>query len=546
VRGDPTVELPFLFVNTWGVIQGGGERKARALVSEMMRLRRAVIEARPRSVTGVDPSSAPEDTALLHDAEFKLATVAGERRRPTERTGSWEGVADRLEPVRQALKLIHLRLTGQLDIEDIERLAGRLPVDDISLTVTPSFEGDYGVNIRIDNTGLVYTSGDPKPLTEPEIDHLVWVLEQTNPMAIEAPNGVFDFPGGRTNFVSVPGARGTRFALQVRKDGEVNDLAGYLEAAGPAVAAIQQSLELVAARVLSRPARVSGNVRVVGENALEVEGLFLTFKTDERAAVAGNTLGAVQKIKEWAGRFVEIWARARITTRESVVMAPNRISYPQYATISGVVNGNRLAYMEAGNAQGETTLDVDLVGSRAGALVAGQNGRFVTLKGWLFYNEAFQPGEAFVEAIEVVISRRPDRPLFDWSVLNGDVDTGRVVLHSRPSHSSTPTNSIFVGPLEAKAYWITNRQSGWSLIPVVGQGQQNLAWLSDELGWVLLPVADTRGRGGWAKENSDAFHLGEDPDEVDDDMRRGALDIFRDVAADVLLGEGGALSGGGQ
>lgn len=515
-----------LFVSNEGVVQGGNGQTARVLVDEMFRLGEAIRATQPVPFArqqGADPVQVDGLGNLRDSGQFDLSLwtpndTKGRRRPDMETKGNWEAVQERFEPLRRALQLIQWRLEGKIDIEDIERLEGRLGVTSIQMIV-----GAAGLNVTVDEMGMV-TAKKSNKINEEELDHLAYVLKLTNPTGRESRGDEdqgLNFIGQplpekaelpSANFVpgSIPGWAGEEFRLIVQDtDGTRKHFGGYLEGADARVHAIYQALEAIAARVENRPTRIAGTVEMAssddGTAYPMIKGHVLTWVIDPLEG--GPQAEAIRtKLAEWNGRWVDVMARTRITTRESgEAVLTGKINYPQRGTISGVIqSGLRIQLQEV--LSRPTGVALQLTGARSGALVGDQVGRWVTVQVYMFYNDNYLPEVGYVEALQAVVSRREKIKFQLTSDQNGLLE-----FYDRPG-GGMKVNSIHVDESTVRALWVTNREGGYSFVPEMR---------------------------GWARNDSELFHLSEDPKNVDSKgVGGGVFSVLRDVLTDQIGGAG--------
>ena len=210
------------------------------------------------------------------------------------------------------------------------------------------------------------------------------------------------------------------------------------------------------------------------------------------------------KLAEWNGKWVDIMARTRITTRESgEAVLSGKINYPQRGTISGVIkSGLQIQLQEV--LSRPTGVSLQLTGARSGALVGDQVGRWVTLQVYMFYNDNYLPDVAYVEALQAVARRREEVRFRLVSDQNGLLN-----FYDRPG-GGLKTNSLHVAEGTYRQLWVTNRQSNYSFVPEMQ---------------------------GWVQNDSELFHLSEDPKNIDDkNVSGGVFSVLRDVLGDAVGG----------
>ena len=486
----------------------GEDKSHGALLTEMIALGKAIKETRPSQLTG-RAGTPDESDGLSDNGTFELVVWDRTHERPSSIKGSWADVRERLYPLYEALLAIHLRIKEGISADEQERLAERFGLDTLFMNVQTT-AALPGLSVRIDKVGKVLVDGEHKGrLNEREWELLLQVLDYVQVMELpthfpprtESPTGLPDIAYPR------------RFKVEAVKDGKKLETGGEFYGGefqqNDKVQILKAVLELIASRVARRGAEVAGVVGVQGEVVTLTRPLgegTLTVAVDPvESDVNGEALR--QKLKEWNGRWVEVRSVARVTS-EGAKMIVRNVLYPQLAELSGIYNGSALAYQAAGD--NPTGGSVNLGGPRSGALLAGQNGRWVKLRAYVFYNQSLLAETAFVEALQVVLSRRIERGFFERR--KSAAEESLIHLFSTPDASGAPAGTLAVGAEGARAVWATNR---------VGQ-------------FVFLP--DYRA---WARVNPELLHLSENPDDVDaDGPKRGGMQLLRDA----LRG----MSGGGQ
>ena len=498
-------------INQLGVVwvKGKEEPVGKALVSELVALGQALRTAQPLELMrqyGTTPVAPPESGALRSNVQFKLFTWHGPGN-PQEISGSWDTVRPRLQPLRDVLEAILLRIQGKIRPEDLARLQGRLGLNQLELVVNPvrltqpnggeSVEVLPGLRVRVNKLGVVQAGEAKGTLTEPEWELLVRVVEKTGPMTLPeflAPSTEMDAATG-----VMPSATQRKFKLELlSQEGELKHVGGSLYGGAPEdrarIQAIKQALELIASRVERRPAEIAGTVNVEGENVTITWPLVgFTYKLDP---VEGDpqTDAARLKLKEWPGRWVEVRAIARANTAESGDAVVSRIMYPQRGEITGVHRGGAITWQEPGLSPDPLTIRI--VGDRSARLLAGLDG-WVKIDAYIFYDERMRPSEAFAEALQVVASRR-----IPWRLRepNNVEEDGVIKLYQQPDRGSGSAGIIHVPKDGAEYYWVTDRRNGFSFIPSMR---------------------------GWADESKTRlFHMDENPKDVSGRGRVGGIDVL--------------------
>ncbi|MCA8922621.1 MAG: hypothetical protein KDD82_12480 [Planctomycetes bacterium] len=486
----------------------GDEKSYGALLTEMVKLGEAIRATDPNRVVGspIPVRESADNTGLSDNGTFELAVWQRGRDNPRTLKGSWSAMRETLYPLYEALHAIHLRIKDGISADEQERLAGRFGLDTLFMGVQTT-QMLPGITVRIDKVGKVLVDGKHKGrLTEREWDLLGQVLDYVQPMDLpehfapraESPTGLPD--------VATP----RRFTLEAVREGTKHRVGGEFYGGqfqeNDKLQVLKAVLDLIASRVARRGAEVAGVVGVEGEVVTLTRPL-----GDGTLSVTVNPIeGDVnaealrQKLKEWAGKWVEVRSIARVTD-DGAQMIVSNVLYPQLAELTGVFTGNALAYQSAGDRA--TGGSVNLAGPRMAALLAGQNGRWVKMRAYLFYNQNLIAETAYVEALQAVLSRRVKQKFL--RPRKSAAEKSLIHLFSTPDGSGAPAGTLSVGAEGSRAVWITNR---------VGE-------------FVYLP--DYRA---WARVNPELLHLSENPDVVDHNgPKRGGLDILRDV----LRGIGG-------
>lgn len=516
----------------WVNVDGNSEPVGKALVSEMIALGQAIKQSNPVGLIreqGVNPTLQPESGALRSNVSYKLFTWHGEGA-PQETGGSWDAARPRLQPLRDALEAIVLRLKGDIRPEDLARLMDRLPFSQLELQVLPvrvtmpgnasgggdgegasnSVEVLPGLRIRVSRLGVVQCGKGKGRLTEPEWELLARVAEKTDPLSLPellAPPADID-PSTQV----MPSTMHRKFKLEVlSKDGQLHHVGGSLFGGEPGdrarVQGLKHALELIASRIERRAAEIAGELRIEGQDVrIHWPLVGFTYKLDP---VEGDPQTDAHRLKlmEWNGKWVEVKAIARANTAETGDAVVSRILYPQRAEVSGIFTGSGIQWQEPGLRA--NAFQIAVAGARSGRLLAGENGRWVKVDAYLFYDEQLRPSEAWVEAIQVVLSRRAK---FRLRRRDNVQDEAIVQLFATASKSSQPVGTIHVPATGAKYYWVTDRANGFSYIPSLR---------------------------GWAEEdNRELFHIGEDPKDVEGKGRIDRYDII-DAVLKGLTGNSG-------
>lgn len=512
-------------VNQLGVVwvPGREEPVGRALISEMIALGKAIRDADPVGLMreyGTTPVPPPSGEALRTNVEFKLYTWHGAGN-PQELKGSWDTVRPRLQPIRDVIEAILLRIQGKLRPEDLARLQDRLGLNNLEMQVLPvrltqpnggeSVEVLPGLRVRVNKLGVVQAGEAKGTLTEPEWELLARVVEATKPLDLPeflAPPAEIDAAAA-----VMPSSTQRKFKLEMlSKDGQLKHVGGSLYGGSAEdrsrIQALKQALELIASRVERRPAEISGTVAVNGEDVTITWPLVgFTYKLDPVEGDPNNDANRL-KLKEWSGRWVEVRAIARANSAETGDAVVSRILYPQRGEITGVNRGGSITWQEPGLSPDPLTIRI--VGDRSGRLLAGLDG-WVKIDAYIFYDERLRPSEAFAEALQIVVSRR-----IPWRLRqpNNVEQDGVIKLYQGPARDSGSAGIIHVPESGAEYYWVTDRRNGFSFIPSLR---------------------------GWADESkTNLLHMDENPKDVSGRGRIGGIDVL-----EAALGAIGNMSGNG-
>ena len=512
-------------VNQLGVVWVAGREEpvGRALISELIALGKAIREADPLGLMrehGATPVPPPSGDALRSNVSFKLYTWHGPGN-PQELKGSWDAVRPRLQPIRDVIEAILLRIQGKIRPEDLARLQERLGLNQLELQVLPvrltqanggeSVEVLPGLRIRVSKLGVVQAGEAKGTLTEPEWELLARVVERTDPLSLPeflAPPADIDAAAA-----VMPSSTQRKFKLELlSKDGQLRHIGGSLYGGSPEdrarVQALKQALELIASRVERRPAEIAGTVQVEGEDvAIHWPLVGFTYKLDPVEGDPNNDANRL-KMKEWVGRWVEVRAIARANSAETGDAVVSRILYPQRGEITGVNRNMSITWQEPGLSPDPLTIRI--VGERSARLLAGLDG-WVKIDAYIFYDERLRPSEAFAEALQVAVSRR-----IPWRLRqpNNVEEDGVIKLYQGPARDSGSAGIIHVPETGAKYFWVTDRRNGFAFIPSLR---------------------------GWADESKGRlFHMDENPQDVSGRGKIGGIDVL-----EAALGAVAGAAGGG-